>query len=291
MVEWIITDLDGTLIDHEEITYNLKYDDFTIAFWNQLVNSKKYKFSIATGRHYINVLDLNNQMGLKLPDDGFIVGMNGAQIYSCKDKKLIFKHLFEESEILKIDLMINHLENKYADKYMIMGYQDTDKPIFFYHNKKTTSFMKWMNQMCEYENSTVDFESTMIDSFNEVNKIYKLVIVFRTKFDHKQEETILSKIFPNMSFVKSGDEFIEMFPSNINKKLALEKINEQHYNIDPKNVLIFGDSFNDYEMLKWAGMSVTRSSTDIEIQDVCKYVIDSPASTFVADGLTIVLNR
>ncbi|MGL5733119.1 MAG: HAD family hydrolase, partial [Metamycoplasmataceae bacterium] len=99
--KWIIADLDGTLIDHRQ--HNTIYPDVVDELHRAI---KGKKFSIATGRHYKDVLDINVRFGISMPKDSYIVGLNGCQIYSVEKQELLINKILKDevvhSEIPKV---------------------------------------------------------------------------------------------------------------------------------------------------------------------------------------------
>jgi hydroxymethylpyrimidine pyrophosphatase-like HAD family hydrolase len=91
--------LDGTLIHHKD-EKNIIYDDVI----EQLHKSIEGKhFSIATGRHYKDVLSIVEKHNILMPKNSYIVGANGCQIYSIDSKKLLLDKILDD-EIIQIEL-------------------------------------------------------------------------------------------------------------------------------------------------------------------------------------------
>lgn len=290
MIKWIVTDLDGTLLSHNKET-GVFADPNTVTVVNRLLKTNNYKFSIATGRHYLNVLSIIDDLDLKIQNDNFVIGMNGAQIYSLKEKKLIHKVTFAKQEILQFEKLIEYLDKTHGEYYFIMGYEDRDIPIFYYDNDSKI-FTETMRELEIYEDADNVIKKKIIRSFNEVDNVFKIIVNYKCKFDYEQELKAFKKMMPNMNFAKSSDWFIEIFPKSVDKANALKIIQKEHYkNIKCSEMLVFGDSFNDWGMLSLVENAVTRESADPKIKELCKYVIDSPASTFVGDALELLIGK
>ncbi|MGL4951742.1 MAG: Cof-type HAD-IIB family hydrolase [Mycoplasma sp.] len=286
MIKWIITDLDGTLFHHDKEKGNT-IDSNTLKVWNRIVKSNKYKMTIATGRHYANVLGMLKLFGIEMPKDGYIIGMNGAQIYSFAEERLIKNTTLSNEDVLNFANVINYLEETIPNDYFFFGYSDTDSPLFFYDNKNPENKNK-IAEMMKYEDETHTLNEKIIDNFNSIKNVFKGIIVYSSDWSYETEKTILKEKFPTMDFVKSSNSFLEIIPLGVSKLESLKYLNEK-YNFKAEEMIVFGDSFNDFEMLTFAKTAVTRSSADNEIQKICSHIIDAPASAFVGDGLEMLV--
>lgn len=290
MLKWIISDLDGTLLGHNHETREMIVDENTIDFLNKLNKTNKYKMTIATGRHFANVLDIIDEFKFDYDDNGFIIGMNGAQIYSCKDKKLI-QNTYIENELLKnFNVAIEYFEKNYNNKFFVIGYQDNFHNIFVYDNK--SDYLKDNIEIIKkHEDKNKSLNMILIENFNEVSNVYKIIFSLEPPYNYEKILVDLKRILPNMNFAQSSERFIEVFPKSIDKSIAIDYINQNYYNFDKNEIIAFGDSFNDLEMLEYAGTSVTKQSAHAKVRKICDYVIDADSSTFVADALELLFGE
>lgn len=290
MLKWIISDLDGTLLGHNHETREMIVDENTIDFLNKLNKTNKYKMTIATGRHFANVIDIIDEFKLDYDDNGFIIGMNGAQIYSCKDKKLI-QNTYIENELLKnFNVAIEYFEKNYNNKFFVIGYQDNFHNIFVYDNK--SDYLKENIEIIKkHEDKNKSLNMILIENFNEVSNVYKIIFSLEPPYNYEKILVDLKRILPNMNFAQSSERFIEVFPKSIDKSIAIDYINQNYYNFDKNEIIAFGDSFNDLEMLEYAGTSVTKQSAHAKVRKICDYVIDADSSTFVADALELLFGE
>ncbi|MGL4947958.1 MAG: HAD-IIB family hydrolase [Mycoplasma sp.] len=288
MIKWIITDLDGTLFQHDK-EKGSTIDSNTLKVWNNLALGGKYKMTIATGRHYANVLQLLEHNKILMPKEAYIIGMNGAQIYSTNEQKLILNRTFEREDTLKLGDIIDYLNNNQKDNYLLFGYSEDEKPMF-YHDNKANYVQEVIDEINSYEDGSGAKNYEVIENFENIEKVSKAIIVFRGEWDYKKEVEQLSKLFPQFQFVKSSHRFLEILYKDTTKLNSLIKLNETD-KFQPNEMIVFGDSFNDYEMLSYSKNAVTRTSADIEIQKICSHVIDAPESVFVGDGLEMLLEE
>ncbi len=74
--------------------------------------------------------------------------------------------------------------------------------------------------------------------------------------------------------VTGGSEWLDCMPKGVHKGLAIKKILER-LNIDPEDVIAFGDNENDREMLLYVGCPITMESARPDIRAFGKYTTDT----------------
>ncbi len=289
-IKWIISDLDGTIMEHHE-THGRRVAQSTIDDLNKAGASNKYKVTIATGRHYLDAYKFLTNHGFKLPKNSYVIGSNGAQVYDCDKNELIYKKtLSDNTKKLVQTKMRDYFEKNFYDNYVMLGYGDKNEMVYV-KNVSGEKYKQLTDNLKEYEKVDESIFTVMdADNFDCVDKLYKALVVIDTDLDYPKVISDLKKIDPNINVLKSLEGSLEIIPLDVDKREAVEFIQKNFYKIDAKEIIYFGDSFNDYEMLKYAGTSVTRASADKKIQSVCTHVIDAPASDFVADGLEMLLD-
>ena len=79
---------------------------------------------------------------------------------------------------------------------------------------------------------------------------------------------------------------LEISPKNSDKKDALEYVTKI-YNIQPSEVIAMGDSSNDYEMLKWAGLGIAMGNAKNHIKDIS----DDVTAHYRRSGVAKAINK
>lgn len=288
MIQWVVCDLDGTLFKYDGKT--IEASSNTIDIINKLKKQNKVKFTFATGRHYLNALNLLKNEGIEFDNDDFIVGLNGSQIYSFKKQALIFEKTIKNQDLLVINDFINDLEQQYPDKFLIMFYGLDNDIIFFEH--KHNNFDALVQDAIMFHGKNNEFKFKYTKDIKDVGDVFKAIIYIKDKnFKYDDLKKILTNLAKNkFEITKSTTYLIELLPKNINKSNALEYINQNFYNVDKNDILAFGDSLNDYEMFKFAKTSVTRINADEKLKAIADYVLDADESDFVGDGLELLVN-
>ncbi len=279
--KWIVTDLDGTLIHHKD-NKNVIYSDVIDELHKAVEN--KY-FSIATGRHFKDVLSIANKFGINLPKDSFIVAANGCQIYSMNSQKLILnKTLTDDIIQIEIPKIISYLDEILPNSTLIFAYGKREN-IYFVKNN-SSQFETMSQSVLEHEDNDGVFDYTIVENASDLKNITKFCIDFLNIIeDPLLLIENLKKICDKVDFANTGEKFIEIIIKGINKGTALEYINEKHYNVLPEEILVFGDSGNDVEMMDYAGTSITRHDSRPEIQERATMIFPGGASKFVKNAL------
>ncbi|HET8559094.1 MAG TPA: HAD family hydrolase [Marmoricola sp.] len=84
----------------------------------------------------------------------------------------------------------------------------------------------------------------------------------------------------------SGAPFVELLPRGVSKAWGLSRLCE-HLDLDPGEVLAFGDAPNDAEMLAWAGRGVAMANASAE----SRAAADEVTGTNQEDGVAAVLEQ
>jgi hypothetical protein len=78
--------------------------------------------------------------------------------------------------------------------------------------------------------------------------------------------------------------YLEVMNPQANKALAL-KLLAEYYGIRQEEVMAVGDSYNDMEMIKWAGLGIAMSNAPEEVKSLADYVTASNQEDGVAKAL------
>lgn len=81
-----------------------------------------------------------------------------------------------------------------------------------------------------------------------------------------------------------NDNIIEVFKSDTNKATAIEKL-AKYYNIEPKDIIAFGDGDNDIEMLMYAGVGVAMDNAIDKLKEAANTTTKSNKESGVAHYL------
>jgi len=85
--------------------------------------------------------------------------------------------------------------------------------------------------------------------------------------------TLLEEKHPGEAHLyRSKESYVEISAKNIDKSTALEELIHDKYDLELKQVMAFGDNFNDTELIKRVGLGVAMANATQEVKDVADYV-------------------
>lgn len=291
-IKYVFSDLDGTLF-LENKNLEDKVDKELVESINNL-SSSDLSFSIATGRDYLNakkVLELNG-----LQNYQYIIGCNGAQIYSRLHNQLIFVRTFIDEEMDYLFKAWDYISKKYPNELYLYGYvqgKDFTHITFYIKENEVNYVLNEINKMEElYKNIGIGLLVRKTYSKLLFKYAYKMSISFVNANESIEKKlNILNEIeskFPELSYYLSGT--IEVTPKLISKYSAIKYLNNKYLKIDDNQIAVFGDEGNDLAMLYYFQNSFTRSSASEYIKKITKNIVDEPAGLFVKKIINKIIN-
>ncbi|CAT05217.1 COF family HAD hydrolase protein [Mesomycoplasma conjunctivae] len=243
-IRFVATDIDDTILPYGkyELSDNIKKMFIKL-------RDKKIVTSLVTGRDFVTI----GQM-IKTENVDYFIGANGAFIYDMKLKKMIYEKFINHSDLQKI---IDFFEQK-RTKYVVMD------DNFIYHpqyDSKHQGFLRnyqdRMKLISEYTFSSNVHIFTVIDDFAE-----------KSPLQFEFEEFIKNNnLDVHVSSRWSWGFFVA--PKNVNKFVTLKYLASQK-GISTEEIIAFGDSRNDVEMIANVGLGVAMDNAIEELKAVAK---------------------
>lgn len=286
MIKLIASDMDGTLlnnehdIDRETVEAIRKAEDLGIIF------------AISTGRDYDSVSEILNKHNIKSQ----CILSNGAE-YRDEEGNILDVINIEKESAIKIAYTL--IENDFAPRIF------TNKGIFTPSSREealqevTFRTMSMNKHLSEEEAKEI---SKNIGFFTELKYIDNLEMFFDDKIEirkfvafHKDVEVInnMKKEIGKMdkiSVTSSFSDNIEITNINAQKGIILKKVADK-LGIKREEVMILGDSFNDYSMFEIFEETVAMKNAIPEVIDIAKYVTDGNDKLGVAKAINNVINN
>ncbi|MEG0069716.1 MAG: Cof-type HAD-IIB family hydrolase [Cetobacterium sp.] len=238
MYKLIVSDLDGTLVDS-----NKNLSEYTKEIIGKLKEKGVY-FIIATGRNYRGAKKIADSLDLNTE----IICNNGSTIYDHKGH-LIFQKTISTVVAKKIFLEIENTKSIFFASYGNNIYIQKGKI------EMTSTFL-----LSPPENP-IEVTTDNVDSFI----FEKIVIINQDNDTLKELSETFNKIEDINAFI-SQDYYLDIVHHETSKGAALKFLAELK-NIDLKYTLAFGDAFNDYEMLKFAGKGIVMANGFDELKN------------------------
>lgn len=90
----------------------------------------------------------------------------------------------------------------------------------------------------------------------------------------EEMETVLGKQFPNLNVVRSAPHLLEIMDKSVSKATGIEVL-LKHYGFSIDEAIVFGDNYNDTEMLQYIPQSVVMGNAPAEVQKLAKHITDT----------------
>ena len=263
MYKLLAFDLDETILDR---THHVSIKD------KETAKDRKDIFLVpATGRGFPSIQGTLKELGLFNRENSYAISFNGSIITENHQNRIIFSSYLEQKDVERLmkigveeDLCIHiylledtYIYNIYENEkdYLIdrMTYIPMDDPDpAFFQDKKVIK---------------------ILFADNDMERLKKL----RQKLALEEEYEISM----------SSNRYLEFNRKGISKGSALKKLCEL-LNIDISETIAVGDSINDLNMLKAAGLSLAVANAVEEIKNDCDDILDADLNH---SPLTEIINK
>lgn len=225
MIKIIAVDLDGTIFRHDQ-----SFTNETIETLKELKNNG-YIMVLNSGRIALNLLKVLEKFEITSCFD-YILGANGSEFYNIKTKEFKILGLLDEEKIKNINTL-------FLKEDIALSLYEGE----FFLTNKMTDFFKKRSEALKLNTKLVDF--------NCIDKKYTKVlgIINPDKKDYFEKRIKELKVEGVDSFF-SNTFLIEFVSKGISKISGLDYILTILKEYTRENILSFGDSANDIEMLR-----------------------------------------
>lgn len=286
MIKLIASDMDGTLLNNRH-----EIDDETVEAIRKAEESGII-FAISTGREYDNVEPFLKKHNIRCQ----CVLMNGAE-YRDEDGKIIEEINIENSKCREI-IDILQREKVSARIFTNKGIytSDTEEEALKEMTYRTLAFnpdmsveeareeakkqpyftqLKYIKDMEEFLNSDIEIRK-FVAFHNNIELINEM-------------KDIIGKI-EGLAVSSSFVDNIEITDYSAQKGLILAKVSKE-MGIEKDEVMVLGDSFNDYSMFTEFTETVAMENAIPEIKKIAKYITDTNDNLGVAKAIYRVIEE
>jgi Cof subfamily protein (haloacid dehalogenase superfamily) len=251
-IKAVILDLDGTLLSPKLIM--LPETKRTLL----KLKEKGIKIIIASGRTPLIACSKTKELNINLP----MILANGALIFDPNTNSIIDKTEMSKETIsffLKLSKEINNSLNIYTPKY-----------IYLDENKIDSYILEAGDERCNlrsHDQLIIENEILLKCEFygkdNGINPDLKYLVVEKSK--HLGEDLYITSAHIN---------YLEILNKNVNKHNGVVKVLKM-LNLREDEVIAFGDSHNDLEMLANLPYSVAMGNASDEVKQAATYTTKS----------------
>ena len=253
-IKLVFSDLDDTLI------VNNKIPEFNREAILKL-KEKGVKFILTTGRSYEMIQEILSQINLKDKANEYSICFNGGLICENENEKVLY---FKELPFEKVEKIF-----KIGEKYDICIVVFTINKIYIYKPdpieierkvklQKTNPII--MEQLDLTPLKSEKIAKILFAKYNEMEYLKKI----KEEIEESFKEGELSLSF-------SSNRYIEINGSGINKGFAVKWLCN-YLNIDIKDTMAIGDNYNDYTMIKEAGLGLVVNNAMDDVKQIANYI-------------------
>lgn len=259
-IKTIALDLDGTLLDNNH-KIQPKTKEALIKLHNEGV-----KIILASGRPVLAMLKYAKELDLD-KNNGIIISNNGAIAYDVANDKLIFETPLSNELVYEV---LDYIEGKEIypminkDEYMYV--ENVYKGVV-----DTGHLGKGRINVIEWEARNGGFllqEVKSLKNFVDFN-INKILTIMEPSYLEDSKEEITQKFNNKLYVAQTSPFFLEYMSLGVSKANALEKLG-----INKEELMSFGDSSNDKEMVEYAKYGVAMGNGKQEVKDAAVHVTD-----------------
>lgn len=260
-IQLVAIDVDGTLInDHYEIPERNK-----VAI--QKLQEKGTRIVLATGRGPRSCYPLIEELQLEDP----IITHNGAVVLDPKSKEISLEIGFQAKELLPV----LHFCREEGIHYDL-----------------NTAFDMYIENMPE--GAAEMYKKFFVEPqlISDMSLLQEQVVKFTLFSEQERLDYAMDKVealFPDWSVIRSGEKFIDIIHPQATKGYALSHL-LKIYDIQPENVMAFGNYFNDLEMLQLAGTGIAMENSPDQVKELADRVTSSNNESGVALILEEILD-
>lgn len=286
MIKLIASDMDGTLlnsrhdIDKESVKAIRRAEDAGIIF------------AISTGREYDNVEPFLKKHNIRCQ----CVLMNGAE-YRDEDGNII--------EVINIDIDIASQIIGILNKEKVSARIFTNKGVYTSDTKeealkemtyRTMAFNPQMTVEEATENAKKQPYFVQLKYIDDMDEFLKSGIEIRKFVAFHKDIELINKMkremakFKGIAVSSSFEDNIEITHMTAQKGIILAKVAKE-MGIDKSEVMVLGDSFNDYSMFEVFEESVAMENAVPEIKKIAKYITDTNDNFGVAKAINKVVDE
>lgn len=242
----IAIDMDGTLLNSKQKVSQKNIQAI------QAAKSKGIYVVLCSGRAYDGIIDSAKILGINQSNQYMIC--YGGSVIQNYDQEVIYQRTLKNENCEEIA------------RYL------TDKKIHY----------KFIDNLGTLYQSYQDWiEKHMLNP-----KLGIVKVLLKTR-KHKLSEVlnlIHDKYDDNYFVVQTSDKELEIFPKDVNKGNALQRLTK-YLKISPKEVMAIGDFDNDLPMLKVANLSVAVDNAIPKVKEVSDVVVSDNDHSGVAEAI------
>lgn len=267
----IAIDMDGTLLNsagHISAENRQGLEDFVRTF-NGVI-------AVCSARPLVTLFRLlADQQVLHLVR--YIAGFNGCQLFDNEENKIVFERLMTSVEVCDVNSGVNL--NHYAHH-------------FFTRNEIKHSNLSGISTYSHYEANAFDLPLNCypLAEIYSSSDIYKITVCGDASSIPLFQQIISRQLPDGLSCMATGENYIDIQPSAIDKGSAIERI-KANLKLAADDVVAIGDQQNDLPMFKAAGTTIAMDNAVQMLKDQADMITLHHDRHGVAHAIQRLLSR
>jgi Cof subfamily protein (haloacid dehalogenase superfamily) len=257
MIRLVAIDVDDTLITDELTIPQATSQAIAKAL------AKGVEVTLATGRMYRSALPYAVELNLTGP----LIAYNGAMIKTVAGEELYHCPIPAET--------VRDLASFCQDQQLTLQVYIDD-----------VLYVEEINEYVDYYMSIASVPAIPVGPLNDfiAKGSTKALVVGQPSLLDKVQPQLAEAFGGLIEVVRSKPAYIEMTRRGISKAHALEQL-AQRYGLSRDQIMAIGDSFNDLEMIRYAGIGVAVANAAPQVKEAADYVTLSNEEAGVAEAL------
>lgn len=256
MIKLIATDMDGTLLDDK----GRIPEDFVTVF-NKLKDIG-IKFVVASGRPYPTLYEnfkpISDDLYYICENGAYVVEKEGNPKINIIDKPYIESIIRACSDIPGITVVLCGTKGAYHTQCSNEVLKEIDK---YYIQKKIVDDLFTVDDDI-FKVAICDLNNSSVHSYPILNPLFK---------DH-------------LKVVISGEVWMDIMNKDVNKGTAIEQI-QKDMDISYEETMVFGDFYNDIEMLERAYYSFVMENANEDMKKYGRFIAKSNSENGVIQAI------
>ena len=259
-IKLLVADIDGTLV-----SYDKEISERNLAAI-RAAQAKGVKVTLATGRMHASAVKYGRQANIELP----LITCNGAMLKTCNGE-LVFEKAIEPRVVKEV------IQYCLANQWHIHWYIDGE----LYLNEIDSDL--WMGYDKKEE---IKIHEVQGDFDHCLKRVVQLVVLNRSGQIESIAKSLTEKFGEYVFAPQTAAFCVDIVAKGIHKAVGVEFL-AQKYNIEPHEIMAIGDSDNDVDMLKYAGIGVAMGNGF----DSAKKVADAVTLSCEKDGFAVAVEK
>ncbi|CND97858.1 pyridoxal phosphatase [Yersinia nurmii] len=262
----IALDLDGTLLDHQKRILPESLAALADA------RAAGVKVVVVTGRHHVAIHPFYQALALDTP----AICCNGTYLYDYQAKQVLASDPLSAQQAVQVIQLLDHAE--------IHGLMYVDDAMLYQHlNGHVSRSINWAGNLPEHQRPTIVHVDSLHDAAHSVSSIWKFAT---SHADTNKLQAFATMVEDELGLACewSWHDQVDIAQAGNSKGKRLQQWVESQ-GMSMKDVIAFGDNFNDLSMLEAAGLGVAMGNSADAIKQRADLVISDNEQPGIAAAI------